>query len=70
MGFRVNFSNDPTAHEEVDREAKIHAFESKSRPGMKHYTTVFPNGKVDCTCEGWRNNRKCWHVFKVLEQEE
>lgn len=39
---------------------------SGSRPGMFHYTFLMEDGSVDCTCEGWRMNRKCWHTTGVL----
>ena len=43
---------------------------SSSRAGMFHYTFLYESGKVDCTCEGWRLARKCWHTTEVMEQYE
>jgi len=43
---------------------------SSSRAGMFHYVFLMENGKVDCTCEGWRMNRKCWHTTQVMEEHE
>ena len=51
--------------EEIGPVKKVFRVASGSRPGMFHYTFVMEDGTVDCTCEGWRMNRKCWHTTEV-----
>jgi hypothetical protein len=39
---------------------------SKSRPNTFHFVIVYPDHRgITCTCEGWRYNRRCWHVEQV-----
>ncbi len=49
---------------------EVYTSTSTSRPGLKHYTFVFADGHVECTCEGWRHQRKCWHINALPETEE
>lgn len=49
---------------------QLYRVASGSRPGMFHYTILYEDNKVDCSCEGWRMNRKCWHTTEVMEQNE
>lgn len=48
--------------EETPPVKKVFRAASSSRAGMFHYTFLFEDGNVDCSCEGWKMNRKCWHI--------
>lgn len=41
---------------------------SASRGDKVHYTVVDKQGHANCTCEGWRNHKKCWHVEEALDR--
>lgn len=56
--------------EQMPPVSKVFRSASSSRAGMFHYTFLMESGKVDCTCEGWRMNRKCWHTTQVMEENE
>lgn len=49
----------------MDEEPKIFRFRSDSNPAITHETRQHANGAVDCSCRGWQNHSKCWHVDKV-----
>lgn len=40
--------------------------QSSSRMGMYHYTVIGEEGQANCTCEGWRTHKRCWHVEEGL----
>lgn len=41
---------------------------SATRSDKWHWTVVDEQGHANCTCEGWRNHHKCWHVDNALER--
>lgn len=45
---------------------EVYRAPSSSRAGLYHYTLVYEDGSVDCTCEGWRLNAKCWHTTLAM----
>lgn len=59
--------------------AKVMAFHSASSPGTFHFTmrleepVMFKRfgGEVDllCTCRGFMNHRKCWHIALVAGED-
>ena len=60
---------------ELGKASEIVAFHSASSPGTFHFTMVLEEpaifkrfgGEVTvlCTCKGFFNHRKCWHVAAV-----
>jgi hypothetical protein len=52
--------------EKLEGVVAVYKAPSSSRAGLFHITMVFDNNEVDCTCEGWRMNRKCWHTEIAL----
>lgn len=52
----------------ISRERKLLGiFESASSPGTKHYVYLEFNGKLSCTCHGFRSPDKCWHYRGMIE---
>lgn len=47
---------------------KTFKFASKSS-GEEHTTTLHDDGRLTCTCRGYRTPSKCWHVKEVAEKE-
>jgi ATP-dependent DNA ligase len=43
---------------------KTQVFKSSSTPGVQ-YTAVLTEDRATCTCPGWINNRKCWHIDEL-----
>lgn len=41
---------------------------SSTRLDLVHYTVISDIGEANCTCEGWRSHKKCWHVTAGLER--
>lgn len=58
----VNFSPEM---EEFQGISRVWRTRSKSRPSMFHYTFLFDSGSVQCTCEGFNYNAKCWHIEAI-----
>lgn len=56
--------------EEIGPVKQVFRAASSSRPGMYHYTFVFEDGHVECTCEGHRMGGKCWHENAAKGEEE
>ncbi|MCA1800017.1 MAG: SWIM zinc finger family protein [Actinobacteria bacterium] len=60
---------------DLGKAAKVMAFHSTSSPGTFHFTMKLEEpvmfkrfgGEVDllCTCRGFQNHRKCWHIAVV-----
>jgi hypothetical protein len=48
--------------------ARTFYFESKSKPGAQHKTTLHEDGAVACTCKGFYHPKKCWHFKEVKKQ--
>lgn len=46
----------------------VYTSPSSSRMGMHHYTTLRTDGSVVCSCEGFTNHKKCWHIDLVSAQ--
>jgi hypothetical protein len=42
--------------------AEVFRAPSSSRKGIFHYVTVYKDGSVKCSCEGFSFNKKCWHI--------
>lgn len=64
MTIRVDLTERPNG--ECLEEAKVYAFPSSSRVGLKHYVMVFRNSNgVKCSCEGFQSHGHCWHIMKV-----
>lgn len=38
------------------------SFESESSPDRMHEVRRGADGKIYCTCMGWRFHRSCWHL--------
>ena len=59
--------------------AKVMAFHSKTSPGTFHFAMKLEEpvmfkrfgGEVDllCTCKGFHNHRKCWHIAVVAGED-
>lgn len=47
-------------------QAVVFRTESSSRPGMFHWTFVFWNDEVQCTCEGFHFRQECKHT-KIID---
>ena len=52
--------------EELPPVRQVFRAPSSSRPGLFHYTLLYESGDVDCSCEGWRMNKKCWHTHNLI----
>jgi hypothetical protein len=61
----------PSPHmEELPPVRQVWRAASSSRAGMFHYTFLYEDNKVDCTCEGWKMAGKCWHTTEVMESND
>lgn len=57
---------------DLGKASKVMAFHSKTSPGTFHFAMKLEEpvmfkrfgGEVDvlCTCKGFHNHRKCWHI--------
>jgi hypothetical protein len=73
--MRTNFSGDDGAGGELigDKgtirlgDGTVFKTPSVSRFGKYHLTVMMPDREVLCSCEGWQNHKKCWHVELVIE---
>ena len=52
-----------------DGNTTIWTTPSSSRPHISHKTTRYPDGTVNCECEGWKHHGKCWHTAQVMPPE-
>jgi len=48
---------------------KFFSFPSSSNPKLTHQVSVYPDGKITCTCMGFKTPTKCWHVKQIAEKE-
>lgn len=48
-------------------EGRVWLTASASRIDKFHITIAKEDGSFDCTCEGWRTHKKCWHVTELFE---
>jgi hypothetical protein len=47
---------------------KVWVTPSKSTPGKVHVTVYNDaTGMRDCTCEGWRYQKNCWHLKAITQ---
>lgn len=64
---------------DLGQASEVVAFHSKTSPGTFHFTIVLATpaifkrygGEVQvlCTCKGFQNHRKCWHIAAVAGQD-
>lgn len=53
----------PKTLTKVGENLTVFSAPSTSRPGWYHYVFVYNDERgIQCTCEGWRYNGKCWHL--------
>ena len=43
----------------------IQRFQSSTNPSVFHEVRIGSDGKVYCSCRGWRTHKHCWHLDKV-----
>lgn len=63
----------PKKHAPVQEDPnKLKTFPSMSRIGVMHEVRRAESGVIYCTCEGWVNHRKCWHltVFLTIDRPD
>ena len=48
------------------RGRTLKTFGSSSVPGAFHEVRRGLDGKIYCTCGGWKRYRRCWHLEQVL----
>jgi len=55
----------------VKVERKVLAeFRSNSNPNIVHEVRIGSDGKMYCSCRGWRTHKHCWHLDKVKAKEQ
>jgi hypothetical protein len=64
---------------DLGKASKVMAFHSKTSPGTFHFAMQLEEpvmfkrfgGEVDvlCTCKGFHNHRKCWHIAVVAGED-
>jgi hypothetical protein len=48
---------------------ELRRFPSLSEPGKSNVVYLDGDGRVGCTCPGWKYRGYCWHVDSLMEKE-
>lgn len=48
---------------------ELRRYPSLSSPGRDNIVHLDGDGRIGCTCAGWRYQGYCWHVDSLLEKE-
>lgn len=62
--------DDEPTMEELPPVRQVFRTRSKSDASVTHFTFLFQDGQVLCTCKGFTFRRSCWHANEVKDGED